>query len=336
LGELGLEEIYTKLLWDGYGLKCVGGSRIRTGFLCKTEQGWREVRRYPAKIENIEFEYGLRQHLLKNGFQGLPHVCLTKEEKPFFLLENVPYVVEIPAAGQPMEESEENFVKGAELLAQLHNAGKGFQTPFPKNSIGKLADVCQKRSAEFMRIQKRIHRQSGYNPLDLIIKQQYHTVQIQLKKASDVFQSTLYRTACSDAAQNHEICHNSFKGEHVLCDEQNHLYVTGWEHASFDVPLLDLAAYIRRFVKKTQADPRVGEKILKAYDKQKRLKKQDCLLLKGFLTYPEKFLRLCNEYYNKRRVCVSPAVRERMENCILADQKLKAFLECFPEDSDFL
>lgn len=30
------------------------------------------------------------------------------------------------------------------------------------------------------------------------------------------------------------------------------------------------------------------------------------------LLYPEKFLRLINEYYNRRRTCVSPAMRERL------------------------
>lgn len=28
--------------------------------------------------------------------------------------------------------------------------------------------------------------------------------------------------------------------------------------------------------------------------------------------YPEKFLRLVNQYYNKRRACVSPAMQERL------------------------
>ena len=36
------------------------------------------------------------------------------------------------------------------------------------------------------------------------------------------------------------------------------------------------------------------------------------ILLQGMLLYPEKFLRLINEYYNRRRTCVSPAMRERL------------------------
>ena len=42
------------------------------------------------------------------------------------------------------------------------------------------------------------------------------------------------------------------------------------------------------------------------------LQKKDRTILMGMLLYPEKFLRLVNEYYNRRRTCVSPAMQERL------------------------
>jgi hypothetical protein len=38
------------------------------------------------------------------------------------------------------------------------------------------------------------------------------------------------------------------------------------------------------------------------------------------LLYPEKFLRLVNEYYNKRRACVSPAMGERLAAAALEEK----------------
>ena len=50
------------------------------------------------------------------------------------------------------------------------------------------------------------------------------------------------------------------------------------------------------------------------------LSENDLTLLQGMLLYPEKFLRLVNEYYNKRRVCVSPAMGERLAAAALEEK----------------
>ena len=47
----------------------------------------------------------------------------------------------------------------------------------------------------------------------------------------------------------------------------------------------------------------------------------DLTILQGMLIYPEKFLRLVNEYYNKRRACVSPAMQERLAAAAKEEEK---------------
>ena len=51
---------------------------------------------------------------------------------------------------------------------------------------------------------------------------------------------------------------------------------------------------------------------MERYGRHCPLSERDMILLQGMLLYPEKFLRLINEYYNRRRTCVSPAMRERL------------------------
>lgn len=52
--------------------------------------------------------------------------------------------------------------------------------------------------------------------------------------------------------------------------------------------------------------------MLESYGRHCPLSEKDVTILQGMLVYPEKFLRLINEYYNRRRACVSPAMQERL------------------------
>ena len=66
-------------------------------------------------------------------------------------------------------------------------------------------------------------------------------------------------------------------------------------------------------MKKTDGQAEGVLAMLNAFEKQYTLSEKDLLLLQGMLLYPEKFLRLINEYYNRRRACISPAMEERLQ-----------------------
>ena len=52
--------------------------------------------------------------------------------------------------------------------------------------------------------------------------------------------------------------------------------------------------------------------MLAAYQMEKTLSNAEKQALYPLTVYPEKFFRLMHEYYNKRQVCVSPAMLERL------------------------
>ena len=59
-----------------------------------------------------------------------------------------------------------------------------------------------------------------------------------------------------------------------------------------------------RYMKSEAADERGIAKIIESYSSLRTLSDNDLGIIKGMLVYPYKFLKLCNEHYNKRRVDV--------------------------------
>ena len=72
-----MDDNYEKILWEGYGLHFLGGNRIRTGYLCKTEQGIFEVRKSIAPLKQILFEHDIREHLAQQGFYVSQFLCFS-------------------------------------------------------------------------------------------------------------------------------------------------------------------------------------------------------------------------------------------------------------------
>ena len=121
-----------------------------------------------------------------------------------------------------------------------------------------------------------------------------------------------YAEAVARTAQEGGFCHNAYKGEALRQETDGRIFVGNFDKCSAELPLADLAAYIRRYFKKTEGTAAGISAMLERYGRHCPLSERDMILLQGMLLYPEKFLRLVNEYYNRRRTCVSPAMRERL------------------------
>lgn len=324
-----MEDNYNKILWEGYGLRFYGGGRTRTGFVCKTDKGLREIRKTFAPRESIEFEHDVREQLYQNGFTAVCRFFPTVDGKASYFRDGCSYTMEVPMSGQALEEYEDGFIQGARLLGEMHAAGKGVQSNVCRSNINHLPEVYTKRRNELVRIRKRIDKQKGLHPLDLMVREKYEHMMTLVEAAKEVILSAEYDDVMAEAEEMKSICHNAFKGDNVRCDENHIYFVTGFGKCAYDSPIIDLSAYFRRYVKKTDGNLQTAEKMLSAYEQLHPLSKKEKKVFIGILTYPEKFLRLCNEYYNKRRVCVSPAMCSRMELCIAAQEKQDIFVKGF-------
>ena len=125
------------------------------------------------------------------------------------------------------------------------------------------------------------------------------------------------------AEQEGAFCHGAYKGESLRVLQDGSLCIGGFDQCEAELPLADLAAYLRRYMKKTEGRREGVTAMIQAFEKHYPLSEKDFLLLQGILLYPEKFLRLINEYYNRRRACISPAMEERLQTAAQDHSGLK-------------
>lgn len=308
-----MEDMYEKVLWEGYGLKFRGGTRTRTGLVCRTDQGLWELKKSRGSAESLRLAFAVKAQLQKNGFYNISQMRQALDGEPFYRQEGVLYFLEAPMPPQVLEEDgTAAFVKGAETLGRMHAAVRGLPSDAAKWETDRLPRLYAKRRRELAKIRRRNDKRGGYDAIDLLLLQYYDQYMTQAAEAEALLREGGYGEAVERAAAQGAFCHNAYKGEALRLDANGMVFVGNFDKCSAELPLADVAAYLRRYVKKTGGDAAGVRAMLECYAAHCPLSAKDRTLLQGMLVYPEKFLRLINEYYNKRRTCVSPAMQERL------------------------
>ena len=157
-----------------------------------------------------------------------------------------------------------------------------------------------------------MERQGKYSPLDLLVMRHYGTFAPRAQEALKILDDGGYGGIAHGQKQAGTFCHNQFKGSNLCRKEDGSLWVGGFEQCTGDIFAVDLAAYLRRFWRKVPEEREKLEEVLAAYETERPMAKEERKLLVPLTAFPEKFLRLVHESYNRRRVCVSPAMEERL------------------------
>ena len=322
-----MEDIYKKILWEGYGLHYYGGTRTRTGLLCKTDRGLGELKKARVPKEGILFAHDMKKGLRENGFSGICLFFSTVDGQPFYRWDNTCYILEEPLPPQNMEEQKaETFLLGAAALGNMHRCGRGCHSAYAKWNQDRLPVYFAKRHSELAKIRKRIQRSCSYSPMDLIVLKEYSRFMENMEQAQSLLAEAEYGVLVAKTQEAGGFFHDSFKGDHLRMAEDGRVFVGGFEKCSADVPALDLAAYLRRFMRKTEGDRAVLEGMLQAYEAACPLSREERQLVLAMVAFPDRFIKLIHTFYNKRQVCVSPAMQERLEEAVQESMEAQRLL----------
>lgn len=321
-GGMAMEDINEKILWEGYGLRFRGGTRTRTGLICRTDKGLRELKKPRGSGESIRLAFDVKEQLRKNGFERITPFYPTVEGEPFYCYDGVMYTLEDVMPGEALQEDgAEAFWRGAKTLGQMHHAAKGLRSEAARWDRERLPRQYEKRRIELAKIRRRNDKRGNYDAIDLLLIRYYDRFMEQVMEAEELMEKGGYPLAVDRAEERGAFCHNAYKGEALRLHETGEIFVGSFDKCSSELPLADLAYYLRRYFKKTEGTAAGVLKMLESYGKYSPLSEKDLTLLQGMLVYPEKFLRLVNEYYNRRRACVSPAMEERLAAAAKVEEK---------------
>lgn len=322
-----MDDLYLKILKEGYSLKFYGGKRTRTGFVCQTDKGLKEIRKGGNDLLRLKAECDLRHYMKDRGFK-ISEFEICDNGDFFYEINGNKYVLEDCMEGEELDFS--NFcqaMRGAEILGHFHNCSEGFESDDMPNDMDRIHDIFVKRYTELKRIRKRIKEKRRYSGIDMIVIENFDIVSDMAEKSINIIENFEESILNNKKYSLNTVCHNAFKGDNVKILKNGCTTVTNLDKCSKNFTVWDLADFIRRLIKTEVFDENQLLEIINSYKNVRNIDDNDMNILKAFLMFPQKFLSICNEYYNKRSVCISDAMMERFSKSAMLIKKNSGFSE---------
>jgi len=170
-----MEEIFEKIVFDGYGIKLYSARRIRTCLVCNTNKGLMALKKQPSDSVMVSFEGMAREKLNENGFENINGFTKTVDGNFLYTYIDDNYTLEPYVEFlSPEMEDENTVINAVKTLAKMHNAAYGLNFEGGRNALGRLPELFEKRMTELKHIKKDIKRRANYDVMDMIVKTHYN------------------------------------------------------------------------------------------------------------------------------------------------------------------
>ena len=291
-----------ELVETTYGIRISSIRPCRAGFILDTDQGKKYLRLCQCSENRILYVDDAKKYLFDNGFTMLDKYCLTTEGKPYMGIDDQFYILTPFIDGRECEfGDDEDSIKASIALAAMHMASSGYkckpEITIP-NNLGKMPENLTKRYDEILRMRRKAERERGafdYIYLDCVDKF------IALAEESlSIFEGAEYQRLINDTKNIGGICHHDYSYQNILMKGST-TYITGFESCCEEIRIYDLVNLLRRKMRKCNWDPKKASMILEAYSKPNPITKDEIVVMKAMLLFPQKFWRVANRYYNSRR-----------------------------------
>lgn len=195
-----------------------------------------------------------------------------------------------------------------------------------------IADTFNRHNKELRKIHKYISsvkRKGQFENLFLKVFSEYHKKGISCAAMLSEMPSTTDGADAKTVLQNHYgICHGSYN-QHNIIIGSDYEAIVHFERFSKGNQLNDLYQFARKTMEKNHFDFELLRRIFEVYEERISLSKEDCRYMYILFSYPEKFWKIANSYYNANKAFLSPKYLEKLEAVILQEEEKAEMLEKF-------
>lgn len=315
---------------ENYGIKINSITNYRDMLIATTNNGKRLIKITTLKPERAYFIAEVKEHLYNNGFKNIDRNIYTNAGAPFITYGNQTIYMSNFIDGRECNlDSQEETIRCARLLANMHKASKGFicsELSIARSELGKLPGCYRKRLDEIKKLKK--NAQKGKLKFDSLMCEYVDYFYEQGEKAFSMLNNSDYLKLVEEAEKSKNISHHDFN-HHNIFVQNDEMYLINFEYCCYDLKIYDLVNLLRRKMRKCEWNINEADKIINEYCKIEPLSKSEFELMKIMFMFPQKFWRIVNKYYNSRKGCTEKSYINRLQEVIDEIQYLKVFLQDF-------
>lgn len=297
--------------------------------ICETDCGLKLVREFHGSKAKLAFQNKVLQHIKASGYQ-LVDVILANDQQELVTTDKdeVPYIVKDWFDGRECDtKSEIDIMQGVRNLASLHNVM--LLLPDEEEewvSSGDLVDEYERHNRELKKIRNFIRNKRKKNEFELCFIEYYERFFQQGKEILEQLKGTQYGELRSQSLTLGGVCHGDYNHHNILIHKGG-MATTNFDKCHYNLQVNDLYQFMRKILEKQNWNEKIGMEMLDQYDKIKPISDEELENLYYQLSYPEKFWKIANHYFNHNKTWIPGRSKEKLENLAKQFDQRESFLK---------
>lgn len=322
-----MEDKY-ELAISAYDLSVRKRYRSRGGWMLETDQGLKLLREYETISNHFIVENKLKEFLMEHEVSLVDQVMRNRDNHLVTELDTgEKYVLYQWFVGEECNLRDQACLTAAGInLGRLHRVLADYHEDESKEEMGncdRLLDQWKRHNRELKRINSYLKNKKRKNEFEVFAINCFGEYYEKACEAVErLEQCDFYGKMCRCGGQ---MCHGDYNYHNLIMTRKG-VATTGFEKCGRGIPLLDLTYFLRKTMEKNGWRTDMGEAVLCGYEKENPLRRDEIEFVLLVLLYPEKYWKLMNHYYNKKKSWISSKSLEKLRDVKSLEKNKETFL----------
>lgn len=302
---------------EQYDMEVTRTYKGRGVIICDTSDGLRVLKEYRGKTEKLELLDELQHnmsHIVKTD------ILVRNKEGGLFVkdADGVTYIVKEQLEGRECNyKSEEDVVQAFRTMSTLHLAMVRQLTP--EKDYGMTfhyyVDEMEKHTRECKHVRNYLRKLKNKTDFERELLRKYDYFLEQAVRITDEAKKEDREVYEEFVNENGLFCHGDFQYHNVLIS-RNGVSIINLERFARESGVKDFYLLFRKISEKSEWSASLADKMLDAYQTHRPFHELEWRQLYYRLSYPDKFWKIVNFYYNYKKSWIPGRNMEKLESLV--------------------
>ena len=313
---------------ERYDLEVLRTWKVRGAILCESDKGLFILKEFNGRGEKLLLQDAFLTFLKQQGFLQAEELLKNKDGELLSRdADGTGYIVKTYSEGRECStgSGREALADGCaamRMLARVHKISGSFEgiAGMDKKRTGLTLQEFEKHNRELKKVRRFLKEKGQKSDFEHFLQQNYD---LFLEQALAVSKQLKEEKTENGSAV---LCHGDFQYHNVLFCESG-VRLMNFEKCIWDDRSRDIYHFSRKMLEKSNWSPETGEALLGAYEKELALGPDEIRQLYYRFSYPEKFWKVVNYYYNRGKAFIPDKNREKLEVLLEQEERRGTFIK---------
>lgn len=317
-------------LLDHYDIEVLHTRKGRGAILCDTDKGCLIFKEYTGNPEKIKVQNRLLEQILSSGDIPVEQILKTKEEE--LLTEDSDgkkYILKTYFDDRECNIHDVEECKDAvRTLAGLHKVMclQKEEMDACGLTVFSLGREYEKHNKELKKVWRYLRGKSQKSFFETTLLHRYDYYLAQALEVTEDWKAFAIKADLEYIKEQGIFCHGDYQ-YHNIIKVENGFAIINFERCLPDNPVRDLYLFMRKLLEKSNWSQKLGDSLLEAYNSVRPLSARSFVELYYRFSYPEKFWKIVNFYFNSGKAWIPDRNCEKLDILSGQEKEKQAFLD---------